>query len=198
MKAAILRTVLLCVALTASSVAQTLEVDTERSTVSVQAFKSGLFSALAHDHLIQAPIQRGEVRMSGDPGVELFIDSRRMVVLDPKLDTNKRAEVQQTMHSAKVLDSVNYPEIRFRSASVQQTAPGRWLVRGELSLHGQTRPVTVDVTQENTMFRGSARFKQRDFGIKPVSIGGGTVRVKDELLIEFEIHTRAPLQQASK
>jgi hypothetical protein len=29
--------------------------------------------------------------------------------------------------------------------------------------------------------------KQRDFGIEPVSVGGGTVKVKDELRVEFEI-----------
>jgi len=31
------------------------------------------------------------------------------------------------------------------------------------------------------------RLKQRDFGIAPISIAGGTVKVKDEVLIEFEI-----------
>ena len=29
--------------------------------------------------------------------------------------------------------------------------------------------------------------KQRDYGITPISIAGGTVKVKDELAIEFEI-----------
>jgi hypothetical protein len=34
---------------------------------------------------------------------------------------------------------------------------------------------------------GRFALKQRDFGITPVSIAGGTVRVKDELKIEFDI-----------
>jgi hypothetical protein len=29
--------------------------------------------------------------------------------------------------------------------------------------------------------------KQRDFGITPVSIGGGTIKVKDEVRIEFDV-----------
>jgi polyisoprenoid-binding protein YceI len=188
----VVRSAAVCLLLVISGVAQaqTLAVDVERSTVTVHAFKSGLLSAFAHDHMVQAPVERGEVRLSGDKGVELLVDSRRMKVLDPKLEPDKRAEVQQTMHSAKVLDSANYPQIRFRSRAVEQTGAGRWLVRGDLSLHGRTRPVVVEVNQDKGIFRGKARFKQREFGITPVSIGGGTIKVKDELLIEFVIHTR--------
>ncbi len=39
-------------------------------------------------------------------------------------------------------------------------------------------------------------FVFRDFGIKPISIAGGTVKVKDELKIEFDI--RANTRIASK
>jgi hypothetical protein len=31
--------------------------------------------------------------------------------------------------------------------------------------------------------------KQRDFGITPVSVAGGTVKVKDQVKIEFDIAT---------
>ena len=34
---------------------------------------------------------------------------------------------------------------------------------------------------------GKFRFKQSDFGIKPVRVAGGTVKVKDELETEFDI-----------
>jgi len=36
-------------------------------------------------------------------------------------------------------------------------------------------------------FVGTARFKQMEFGIKPVKVAGGSVRVKDEVRIEFDI-----------
>ncbi len=32
--------------------------------------------------------------------------------------------------------------------------------------------------------------KQRDFGIMPISIAGGTVKVKDEIKIEFDVVAR--------
>jgi len=40
---------------------------------------------------------------------------------------------------------------------------------------------------ENGGYAGRLALKQRDFGITPVSIAGGTVKVK-ELTIEFDIH----------
>ena len=60
-------------------------------------------------------------------------------------------------------------------------------MRGTLELHGQSRPVSLKVTCASESYRGSARLKQTDFGIKPVTVAGGTVRVKDEVRVEFEI-----------
>ena len=34
---------------------------------------------------------------------------------------------------------------------------------------------------------GSARLRQTEFGIKPPKIAGGTVRVKDEIRLDFDI-----------
>jgi hypothetical protein len=154
----------------------------------VKVFKSGLFSAFAHDHLVRAPIALGEVRLGRDPGVELSIQSGQLVALDPKLAADKRAEVQRRMLGPEVLDSERYPEIRFRSTQVQPLAGDRWQVEGQLTLHGETRPVSLEVSGDGAHYSGRTRIKQRDFGIEPVSVAGGTVKVKDELLIEFDVY----------
>jgi len=39
----------------------------------------------------------------------------------------------------------------------------------------------------NGHYTGRVVLKQRDFGITPVSIAGGTVKVKNELTIDFDI-----------
>jgi hypothetical protein len=44
------------------------------------------------------------------------------------------------------------------------------------------------VRKEGGRYVGSAKLKQRDFGMTPVSVAGGTVKVKDEVKIEFEIY----------
>ena len=66
----------------------------------------------------------------------------------------------------------------------------QWTVRGNLTLHGQTHPVSVTVKKNGARYVGSASLKQRDFGMTPVSVAGGTVKVKDEVKIEFEIQLR--------
>ena len=49
-----------------------------------------------------------------------------------------------------------------------------------MTLHRVTKPVSVDVTWRNDTYVGTVRIKQTEFGIQPIKIGGGVVRVKDE------------------
>jgi hypothetical protein len=60
-------------------------------------------------------------------------------------------------------------------------------VRGNLNLHGKNQAVVVLVALEGGHYRGSASFKQSSFGIDPIRIAGGAVKVKDEVKIEFDI-----------
>jgi hypothetical protein len=169
--------------------AQPRAVDMKRSTVTVRVFKSGLFRAFADDHVIQAPLAEGSLDDSATPGVQIAIDVRAMRVLDPGLSQKDRREVQARMLGPDVLNADRFSRIRFRSAAIERAGAGRWSVRGDLELHGQTHPVTVAVVQERGHYKGSTSLKQRDFGITPISIGGGTVKVKDEVTIDFDIVT---------
>jgi hypothetical protein len=51
--------------------------------------------------------------------------------------------------------------------------------------------VTVKVVRDHDHYRGSASLKQTAFGITPITIAGGAVKVKDEVSIEFDIVTRS-------
>ena len=161
-------------------------IDTEKSVMTVRVFKSGLFSGFAHDHEISAPIEEGSFDQAA-ASVQLKVDARKLRVVDKDVSEKDRAEIQQTMLGPKVLDSERFPEIRFRSTRVEHVADRKWLVHGELSLHGETRPVSLEGTEQNGHYRGMAELKQKDFGINPVSLGGGTIKVKNELRVEFDI-----------
>jgi polyisoprenoid-binding protein YceI len=162
------------------------EIDNQKSSMTVRVFKSGLFSAFGHDHEISAAIRQGSVNET-DRSVELVVDARQMRVMDKDVSEKDRAEIQETMLGPKVLDTAQFPEIRFHSTAVDRASEGRWTVHGDLTLRGQTRPVRVEVKEQSGGYRGTAELKQRDFGIEPVSVGGGTVKVKDEVRVEFEI-----------
>ena len=166
--------------------AQSKAIDITKSSLTVRVFKSGAFSAFAHNHEIQAPIAEGKIDSSGN-SVQLRVDSRKMRVLDPEISAGKRAEIQHTMQGATVLDVEKFPEITYQSTAVTGRGYGHWEVNGDLTLHGQKQPVVVEVSLQDGHYRGSASFKQSTFGIAPISIAGGTVKVKDEIKIEFDI-----------
>jgi len=166
------------------------DIDPSTSTITVHVNKAGVFRAFGDDHEVRAPIKTGSVDDGSTAVVDLVIDASQMRVLDQGLSDTDRREVQERMLGPQVLDVAQYPEIRFRSTSIDRTAGG-WRVTGQLTLHGATRPIVVAVTNERGHYRGTAAFRQTNFGITPVSVAGGTVKVKDEVSIDFDIVTRS-------
>jgi hypothetical protein len=167
--------------------AQSRAIDVNESSLTIRVFKSGVLSGFAHDHQIQAPIAEGSIDPSATPSVQLRVDSRMLRVLDPEIPADRRAEIQDTMQGAAVLDVGRFPEISYRSTTISSGGDAHWKVQGILTLHGEKQPVAVDVSFEGGHYRGSAAFKQSAFGITPIRIAGGTVKVKDEIKIEFDI-----------
>ena len=172
--------------LAAPGSAEDRPIDVQRSTVTVRAYKSGLFRAFADDHVIQAPLMEGSIDES-IPHMQIVFDARNLRVLDPGLSAKDRQAVQTRMLGPEVLDVSRFTWISYHSITIQRLDAGGWQVNGELELHGKIRPVPVKVVRENGHYKGSVRIRQSDFGIVPISIIGGTVKVKDEIMIEFDI-----------
>ena len=162
-------------------------IDIERSTLRIHVGKAGLFSVAGHEHWVTAPIAQGGLEETEPSHIWFRIDAAKLAVENDKdLSSAQQAEVQRTMQT-KVLDSDHYPEITFRSTSIERASAGGWLVKGDLSLHGQTHPVSTVVHKQAEAYVGHCQIKQTAFGIHPVTVAGGTVKVKDELQIEFSI-----------
>jgi polyisoprenoid-binding protein YceI len=162
-------------------------VDVQHSKLTVFVYKSGMFSAFADNHVISAPIASGTIATTPSAAIELVVNTTDLVPLDPDLDQAKRGEVRTRMLGADVLDTARFPTIKFASTAIESTGAGRWNVSGSLTIHGVTRVVTFPVALSDGRYRGETRLRQTDFGIKPIRIAGGTVSVKDELKIEFDI-----------
>ena len=172
-----------CIALTSSFVwAAERPLDPEHTTFTIHVGKTGLFSFAVHEHKVRSPITDGAIDETGEGHIWLRIDARALTVLPEK----DQAEVQTTMQT-QVLESDRFPEIRFASTKVHRVAADRWKVEGNLTLHGQTHPATAEVNRAGNNYEGKSSIKQTDFGIQPVSVAGGTVKVKNELTIEFWI-----------
>lgn len=162
-------------------------IEISRSHVLIRVYKAGLFSAFAHNHEIAAPLAAGQVVLTGDPAVDLRFETGSLHVLDPGSSSEDRAKIQQTMLGPEVLDAARFPEIDFRSRRVETTSPGHWRIEGDLTLHGVTHPVALAVAEDGGVYQGSVSLRQSQFGIRPIRLAGGTVKVKDQVRIEFAI-----------
>jgi polyisoprenoid-binding protein YceI len=174
--------------------AQDMAIDAERSTITIHVEKAGLFSAAGHEHWVSAPISSGTIRESPSASVEFTVQTAKMTVKpDPKVDAKTQAEIQKDMEDL-TLETKKFPQITFRSSHidprVNKTGDGQWNVTGDLSLHGVTKPVILVVKRAGEAYSAHTVLKQTDFGIKPVSVGGGLVKVKNEVEIDFQIFTR--------
>ena len=173
-------------------------IDSARSRVEVEVFRGGLLKVLGHDHVIKVKSFSGWVRFDpgniGDSSVQLNIDSRSLVVLDdPNLSEQDSKHIQDTMVGAKVLDTMDFPQITFHSTGVSRTtsSPEGLTLQGRLNLHGVEKEIVfpVQVRSETNGLRvaGTVVIAQTDFGIKPVKTAAGGIRVKDQVCVTFAI-----------
>jgi len=170
----------------------------EQSKFTVQAFAEGLFSAFGHDPVIQIRSFSGEVHFV--PGtfenasLKITVDPNSLAVSDDVKEKD-RLEIEQTMRN-EVLETSRYHEIVFTSSniSVNRLAQGRCQVRviGDLTLHGVTRnsiwiSAEAKINEDTLQASGNFSLKQSDFGIKPYSAAGGTIKLKNELKFLFDL-----------
>ena len=161
--------------------------DTGQSHLRVRVQRTGLLAAMSHDHVISAPIIRGDIENSIRSSVAFDVNAAAMRVMDANVSDSERSDIQTRMLGPDVLDATRYPEIHFGSESVESIGASRWRVRGDLTLHGQKKLVVLEARLENGHYRGTATVLQSDFGISPIKVAGGTIKVKDEVQIEFDV-----------
>lgn len=176
-------------------------IEGEGSSFTVRAFATGMLSALGHNPTIAIPDLAGEVQFAPDSledsSLRLVIQAVSLTVTDDISDQDRR-EIERRMHE-EVLDTDSFPEISYecpKATSAQKIADGFYSVvlNGELVMHGVERiqPVTARVTVKDDALRAAGEFSVRlsDYDIKPVSAAGGTVKLKDELKLSFDLRAR--------
>jgi len=186
----------------AVEVPSVLAIDPANSRVAIDVGRTGLFGFAGHNHEVIAPVIEGKVIYNPADWqrstVSLRFDASALKVTgkgDPPSDIPK---VQQAMLSAEVLDVKRFPDVTFASRRVSATRAATGaidlLIEGDMTVHGQTRPMSVRVNAaidpDGLTVRGGFPLKQTDFGIEPVTVAGGTVRVKDEVQVQFVLKAR--------
>jgi polyisoprenoid-binding protein YceI len=172
--------------------------DACQSRFNVQAFAEGLLSSFGHNPVIAIREFAGEVEFVPDTleggRVRLTIKADSLAVTGD-IREKDRLEIERKMRD-DVLVVSTYPEIVFESTSItpRRIAEGRYRLRiiGDLTLRGVTQRslwIHADVTFADDRLRAQGEFalKQTDYKIKPISVAGGTLKVKNELKFKFDI-----------
>ena len=114
------------------------------------------------------------------------------------IDT-RSADRDADLKSANFLDVAKYPTMTFKSKKIEPAGTGKWKMVGDLTLHGVTKEVTLDVEGPtapikdpygNTRAGGSATTKinRKDFGLtwsKALEAGGAVVG--DEVTVSIDV-----------
>ncbi len=137
----------------------------------------------------------GTITINGeDPGslkIEATIDAASVATRVDRRDAH--------LKSPDFLDVGKYPTITFKSKKVEPAGTGKWKLTGDLTIHGVTKEVVLDVTgptREITDPMGNKRvgasatttISRKDFGLtwnKALEAGG--VLVGDDVAIQIDV-----------
>jgi polyisoprenoid-binding protein YceI len=172
-------------------------IDAGQSRFTVQAFAEGLFSFFGHNPTIAIRGFGGDVRLvpgtKANASVLVLVQARSLAVTG-KISEKDAREIER-MIQTEVLETESYPEIVFTSTGVtaKQTGASQYqaTILGDLSLHGVTRDERIDaqltLSEGSLRARGEFSLRQSDYKITRVSVAGGTLKVKDEVQLSFDI-----------
>jgi polyisoprenoid-binding protein YceI len=101
------------------------------------------------------------------------------------------------LRSAHFLDVENYPVITFKSTGVQNAGEDRYTLTGDLTIKGNTRPVTLELTRygefndpgmmgHRIAYGARAKINRRDFGLTFNAVLDGRLVVSEEIHITIE------------
>ncbi|MBZ5534946.1 MAG: YceI family protein [Acidobacteriia bacterium] len=182
----------------ASQERSSYQLDPSRSRFEVRVFSGGLLRAFGHDHTITVKDFSGAAEISppalDQSSLKLKVKANSLALSDPGVNDKDRKEIEGTMRN-QVLEVDRYPEIIFTSTRVtaRKISENEYeaKIEGDLQLHGVTRhetiPAHLKIHENELNAQGEFSLKQTDYAIKPVSAGGGTVKVKSEVKFSFEM-----------
>ena len=105
-------------------------------------------------------------------------DARIEVLIDPASIDSNHAERDKHLRGKNFLNIRRYKTAKFVGAGLENTDDGKMTLSGELTLHGRTKPVQIQVEKigqgkdpwggYRTGFSGVAMINTSDFGMKSI------------------------------
>ncbi len=119
--------------------------------------------------------------------------SRVEVIIDAASVDSNHAERDKHLRGEKFLDVEKFPTASFIGTSFKETGEGKAILEGDLTLHGVTRPISINVEQighgpdpwggYRRGFTGTATLTLKDFAID-YDLGPASTQVEMFLSVE--------------
>ena len=162
--------------------------------VVIKTTRAGLAARVGHDLAIDVTRWSADVTVPGDDlsaaTVTAELDLGSLAVREgtggarPLTDSDRR-DIESTMR--KILGGGAPATAVFRSTRVIPSAAGG-AIEGTLTLNGRSQPVRLQLTGPAPgLYRGTVTIVQSAFGIKPYSGFFGALKLRDEVVAEFEV-----------
>lgn len=168
-------------------------VDHSVAVCQVLTYKEGLFAALTHD--LRINVTSFIIDLGGnDYRISARFDARSLKVDCAMADGVERPGLLSPRDRndinnkiSEVLQSATCPEIVLVSSSIRKEGSD-YFVAGLLTLCGRPREISFVVKKRDTG-RYDIDFSMHlpDFGIRPISILFGAIRIRPDILIHLEI-----------
>jgi polyisoprenoid-binding protein YceI len=175
----------------------TWEVDSSHSGAHFSVRHMMIATVRGEFRKVTGTIQMDEKDISKS-SVEAVIDATTIDTREERRDNDLR--------SANFFDVAKFPTITFKSKSVTRLGEGKFKVAGDLTMHGVTKEVILDVeglnAQVNDPRRGpkmgasaTTQIKRSEFGLtwnRVVETGGVAVSDEVAIIIDLEFVKKAP------
>ena len=133
------------------------------------------------------------------------------VTIDVSTVDTREPDRDKDLRSDKFFDVAHYPSITFKSKRVQQVATGKLKVTGDLTIHGTTKEVVLDVEGPTAPVKdpwgnvraavtATTKVNRQDFGVKwNATLDNGGVVVGDDvnITIDVEMIKQAPAKSGN-
>ena len=172
-------------------------VDPSASLLVIEVYRAGSLARLGHDHVVASHDIHGLVAPEAGRS-DLYIALDALVVDEPVLRAEAKFDSQPseddiagTRHN--MLNALQVEQYPFALISVTEAnaRSGPVSLKVGITLHGATRqveiPARIDRSTDSIVVSGAVALDQTDFGIKPLSILGGAVQVRDRVDLRFTI-----------
>src|SRR5215470_5348102 len=128
--------------------------------------------------------------------VDVTIDVNTVDTREPDRDKDLRSE--------RFFDVARFPTMTFKSKKVEQIAPGKLRVTGELTIHGTTKEVVLDVDgltapakdpwgNQRIAASATTKINRQDYGVKwNAKLDNGGVVVGDDVNITIDVEWILP------